>query len=274
MTKQGDAEKDYVLGTHDAEIQRLGLQHRVWRPRATQAWKRAGFTVGQTLLDIGCGPGYAAVDLAEIAGPAGRVVAMDRSRRFLDTLEAFARARGLTNIEIHEKDLDEAPIPVTRADGAWSRWVYAFVRDPRQLLERVGAALRPGGVMAMHEYVDYRSWRLSPSSEIFEEFVEQVMVSWRANGGEPDIGMELPHWLEQMDFDVEMRPIVEIARPGEFLWEWPQRFVDVGLERLVELGQMPASRAQEVKHVFAEATARPGAFLLTPAVIEVIARKR
>ena len=28
------AERDYVLGTHDDEIYRLGFQHRVWRPRA------------------------------------------------------------------------------------------------------------------------------------------------------------------------------------------------------------------------------------------------
>ena len=115
------SEKDYVLGTHDAEVERLGLQHRVWRPHASEAWKRAGFTPGQTLLDIGCGPGYASLDLAEIVGPKGRVIAFDRSRRFLDVLEAAARARSLSNIETHELDLDLNPLPNVRADGAWSR---------------------------------------------------------------------------------------------------------------------------------------------------------
>src|SRR2546426_12762513 len=101
-------EKDYVLGTHDDEIARLGLQHRVWRPRALDAWRRAGFTMGQTILDIGCGPGYATLDLAEIVGPAGRVVALDRSRRFLDVLEANRLQRGLENISVVEMELDEA----------------------------------------------------------------------------------------------------------------------------------------------------------------------
>ena len=189
------SEKDYVLGTHDAEIERLGLQHRVWLPRASAAWRRAGFTAGQTLLDVGCGPGYAALDLAGIVGPGGRVIALDRSRRFLDALEAAARARAVSNIEAYELDLDEQAIPVTGADGAWSRWVYAFVRRPRLLLERVVAALRPGGTMVLHEYVDYRAWRLSPRSDVFEGFVSEVMASWRADGGEPDIGLELPRWL-------------------------------------------------------------------------------
>lgn len=26
------ADRDYLLGTHDGELERLGLQHRVWRP--------------------------------------------------------------------------------------------------------------------------------------------------------------------------------------------------------------------------------------------------
>ena len=40
------AETDYVLGTHDDEIARLGLQHRVWRDAVTAAWQRAGITEG------------------------------------------------------------------------------------------------------------------------------------------------------------------------------------------------------------------------------------
>ena len=88
---QTTGERDYVLGTHDEELLRLGLQHRVWRPRALDAWRRAGFTVGQTLIDVGCGPGYAAVDLAEIVGPSGRIIALDRSQRFLAALQRLAR---------------------------------------------------------------------------------------------------------------------------------------------------------------------------------------
>jgi SAM-dependent methyltransferase len=87
------AERDYVLGTHDAELERLGLQHRLWRPRMLDAWRRAGSGAGQTVLDVGAGPGYAALDLAEIVGPTGRVLALERSRRFLGALAPHARPR-------------------------------------------------------------------------------------------------------------------------------------------------------------------------------------
>src|SRR5262245_37660573 len=73
----------YLLGTKDDEIERLGLQHRVWRPQVLACWRRAGITTGSRVLDLGAGPGFATVDLAEIVGPSGRVVAYERSPRFV-----------------------------------------------------------------------------------------------------------------------------------------------------------------------------------------------
>jgi SAM-dependent methyltransferase len=268
-------DKDYVLGTHDEEVTRLGLQHRVWRPRATDAWRRAGFTRGQTLLDVGCGPGYATTDLAGIVGATGRAIGVDRSRRFLDVAGARAHALGLGNVELHEQDLDERPLPVREVDGAWSRWVYAFVRNPRALLARVVEVLRTGGVIVAHEYADYRAWRLSPPAPEFEWFVDQVMASWREHGGEPDIGMQLPRWLAELGCEIrELRPLIEAPRPHDYVWQWPNAFVEVGLQRLVELGRVDRARADGVRRAFRDSQATPGAFQLTPTVLEVIAVKR
>ena len=268
MTK----ERDYVLGTHDDEIARLALQHRVWRPRALDAWRRAGFTVGQTVLDIGCGPGHAALDLAEIVGPRGRVLAFDRSRRFLDALSAAQRQRGLANISTFELDLDEEPLPAAGADAAWSRWVFAFMKRPRALLERVAGALRPGGTLVLHEYLHYATWRMTPRSAEFEEFVRTVIERWRASGGEPDVGLDLPRWLEELGFDLRsLTPIIDIVPASSFVWQWPRTFVDVGLRRLVELGDLGEERARAIADAFASGEAAPGTRMVTPAVLEIIA---
>lgn len=265
-------ERDYILGTHQAEVDRLGLQHRVWRSNALDAWRRAGFSPGQTILDIGCGPGHASLDLSGIAGPAGRVVAIDRSRRFLDTLNDQSTRLGLSNIESFELDLDEDPLPDVEADGAWSRWVFCFVRKPRLLLSKVHNALRPGGTFVMLEYIHYETWRLTPRSLAFEEFVTTVMRSWRANGGEPDIGLDLPIWLRQSGFRIQsLRPIVEVVGPGDYFWQWPKAFVEIGTERLVGTGHLTEDQAINVRASFAEAESNPQALVVTPAVIEIIA---
>src|SRR5262245_10538022 len=124
------ADDEYVLGTHDEEIARLRLQHDVWRVHARAAWQRAGFSSGHHIADIGCGPGFASLDLAAIVGETGRVTAIDRSRRFLDALTAAARSQRLSGIACLEHDLDQrVPLPVDAIDGAWVRWAFAFVRE-------------------------------------------------------------------------------------------------------------------------------------------------
>src|SRR5438477_6096377 len=98
-------EKDYVLGTHDEEVARLGLQHRVWRPIATDCWRRAGITIGSRVIDVGAGPGYATLDLAEIVGPTGEVLAIERSTRFLEVNRHACAARGLSQVRFQQADL-------------------------------------------------------------------------------------------------------------------------------------------------------------------------
>jgi SAM-dependent methyltransferase len=267
-------EADYVLGTHDEEIDRLGLQHRVWRPYVLAAWQRAGFSLGQTILDVGCGPGYASLDLAETVGSRGRVLSLDRSRRFLDVLEEASRARGLARvIQTFEVDLDEGPLPDVAAQGAWFRWVLAFVQRPRELLERVVRALEPGGRLVIFEYIDYATWRMAPRSAEHEEFVREVMTAWRASGGEPDIGLEVPRWLEELGCEViHLNPIMEVITPTDPMWLWPRRFIESGRRRMVELGRITPERAAEMDRAFEAMESAPGTRMITPAVIEIVAR--
>ena len=268
-------ERDYLLGTHDEELERLGLQHRVWRPRAADAWRRAGFTVGQTLLDVGCGPGFATLDLAEIVGPGGRVVAVDRSRRFLDALERACAARSLRNVAAFEQDLDEGALPAAGADGAWARWVFAFVQRPHDLLQRVAAALRPGGTLVLHEYFHYETWRFAPRCPEHEEFVGYVVAGWRASGGEPDVGLQLPRWLGELGFEVrELRPLVEVIDPASHVWQWPKSFVASALRRMVELGTLTAERAEALAQAMAACELTPHTWMVTPAVLEIVAVRR
>src|SRR6202051_3418624 len=124
------ADRDYVLGTHEQELARLGLQHRAWRPVALDCWQRAGITLGKRVLDVGAGPGYVAIDLANIVGPTGEVVALERSRNFVDAFREMVRSRSLANVQIHELDLMTDDLPAVDYDFAWCRWVVSFVDNP------------------------------------------------------------------------------------------------------------------------------------------------
>ena len=112
------------------ELARLGLQHRVWRSTALACWGPARITVGSRVLDVGAGPGFATVDLAEVVGPTGEVVAVERSARYAGHTAAACRARGLDHVRFDELDLMADPLPAEGLHAAWCRWVACFVPDP------------------------------------------------------------------------------------------------------------------------------------------------
>jgi SAM-dependent methyltransferase len=269
------ADADYVLGTHDEEISRLAIQHQAWRSRVLSVWQLAQFGPGQTLLDVGCGPGYASLDLARLVGAGGRVVALDRSRRFLDTLEALRLERGLQNISTQQVDLDHASWSTPPVDGAWCRWVLTFVSRPRAVIERAAAALKPGGVFVLHEYFDYATWRTVPQTDAMNEFVRAVVTSWRDAGGEPDIGLNLPQWLAECGLEIRsVRPIVEIIAPCDPLWVWLRTFLEYGRHRVAELGYLTRERSDAIWETFRRFEQSPGILMVTPGVIELVAVRR
>ena len=157
-----DHDADYVLGTHDEEVERLGLQHRVWRPVASDCWRRAGITIGSRVLDVGAGPGYATIDLAEIVGPTGEVLAVERSARFLEVAKRACAARGLSQVRFREADVVEDEIGPLNFDFAWCRWVACFVSSPAKLIANIAAALRTGGMAMFHEYSHYETFQFLP----------------------------------------------------------------------------------------------------------------
>lgn len=269
-----ERERDYVLGTDDQEIERLALQHLVWRPRMLDAWRRAGITRGSRVIDVGAGPGFATVDLAEIVGPAGDILAVERSSRFARAARDRCARRGAQNVRVAELDLMHDAIEARDVDAAWCRWVACFVTSPPTLVATIARALRRGGVAIFHEYADYASWRLMPGRGSFDAFVAEVMANWRHAGGEPDIGRALPSLLQASGFRVhDVLPLVFAVRPSDFIWQWPSAFVKSHLPRLVELGRRDTAWAGTVRHEFEEAERDPATVMLTPLVLEIVAEK-
>jgi len=265
-------EREYFLGTHDEELVRLGVQHRVWRPSVLDCWQRAGITTGWRVMDIGAGPGYATIDLAEIVGASGTVFAVERSARFLEALERERRRRELTNIRSREMDLGGDRLEESGLDATWCRWVACFVPSPEALVAQISGALRPGGVAIFHEYADYGAWRLAPRRPVFESFVETVISNWRRTGGEPDVGLALPQLLTRSGFTIrQARPLSFAVRPRDFMWQWPASFVYSHLDHLQAQGDADRQWIDSVRRDLDDAARTPETLMITPTVLEIIA---
>ena len=103
---------------------------------------------GDSVLDVGCGWGDTAIELARRVGPAGSVVGLDCCSAFLDAGRADAKAAGLTNLTFLEADVQAYPFRSVH-DFCFSRFGTQFFENPVAGLRNMRLALRPGGLMTM-----------------------------------------------------------------------------------------------------------------------------
>ena len=103
-----------------------------------------GLRAGDVVCDVGAGPGYFALRLAQAVGPEGRVHAIDAEPRMIELLRQRAAEAGVTNIHpLHASDgAALPPEPCKRI-----LIVNAFHHFPRgaEYLRALGQKLLPGG---------------------------------------------------------------------------------------------------------------------------------
>ena len=98
---------------------------------------------GDTVVDVGCGPGFFTLPLAEMVGETGRVVAVDLQSAMLDRVRTRAEHQGLLGrIDLHECPADTLDL-ATEADFVLAFWMVHEVPDSERFLAEVRGLLKP-----------------------------------------------------------------------------------------------------------------------------------
>jgi len=277
MTK-AMTQQPYVLGTGGDELERLSLQHSLWADTAHAAWRRAGIAIGQRVLDVGCGPGYAAFDLAQLVQRSGRVVAVDESEPFLKHVEQQAASRQLPHLSAHRGDAEALPALVGGEgpfDLAYARWVLCFVSDPERAVEGVAQLLKPGGRFVVHDYFNYASMTLAPRSPHHDRAVAATKLAWHERGGDPDVVERLPGMIDRAGLEVvHLACHQRTARAGESMFAWVDTWWHSFAPKLVDMGLLAATDCEALLAELASMRNDPQRFIHCPPVYEIIATKR
>jgi ubiquinone/menaquinone biosynthesis C-methylase UbiE len=106
---------------------------------------------GQLAIDLGCGPGFLTLPLAEMVGQTGSVIAVDVQQEMLDKLRIRAEKAGLlSRIRFHHSS-PEGPGILGPADFAVAFWMLHEVGDKAVFLRQVRDSLREGGQFLLVE---------------------------------------------------------------------------------------------------------------------------
>ena len=122
------------------------------RPFTERLLRDAGLRPGMRVLDVGCGTGDVALLAAELVGPTGRVIGVDRSPEVLET----ARARGVGVrglLEFREHDITTLGIDDEPFDAIVGRNVLMHQPDAVAAVRHLARLARPGGLVVFAEPV-------------------------------------------------------------------------------------------------------------------------
>jgi ubiquinone/menaquinone biosynthesis C-methylase UbiE len=131
-----------------------GLRHWLQSPQTTIA--RSGIRRGLKVLELGCGSGAFTTAASRATGESGVVYAVDLQRGMLRQLQRkLARRDGARSAPIHMLQAGAYRLPF--ADGsldlAYLVTVLPEIPDPGKALREVRRVLRPGGILAITEFL-------------------------------------------------------------------------------------------------------------------------
>jgi SAM-dependent methyltransferase len=186
----GDGDSGYQFGSGigEDEVARLELQGAALAPATRMILTEAGIRPGMRVLDLGCGAGDVTFVAADLVGPGGFVVGVDRSPQALARARLRAGQRGLAQVQFVEGDLGD-PAPGGPFDAIVERLVLWTVPDPAALLRRQATVLRPGGLVVPIEE-DLSTIRSLPETA-FGTQVKSWLVDAFAKAGMSMVGSRL-----------------------------------------------------------------------------------
>lgn len=136
---------DYALANAWQQArQRLALLESELDPATRRRIIDAGIGPGAHCLEIGAGGGSIARWLCQTVGPTGRVVATD-----IDP--GLVASDAPPGLEILQHDLTRDPLPAGAFDLVHARWLLHHLPDIDDAIERLSAALKPGGLLLVEE---------------------------------------------------------------------------------------------------------------------------
>ena len=182
----------YSHGHHESVLR----SHRWRTAENSAAYLLPHLNTGQTLLDVGCGPGNITMDLAARVAPGG-VRGIDAAADAIEAANAVNDHPDRVSFavdDVYALDALDASYDVVHAHQ-----VLQHLSDPVGALREMRRVLKPGGVVAVRDG-DYSCFSWAPLDPLLTRWNDLYHAIARHNRGEPDAGRFLLGWAQQAGF--------------------------------------------------------------------------
>jgi len=263
---------DYILGDSRIESARLARQAALWDPISHALFDRLRIRPGLRVLEIGPGRGSLHAELRRrLRGPAD---AVEHSATFASALQSACARDGFGEGTIWQCGLADADLPAGRYDVIFARWVFLFLPDVPRHLKRLVRALKPGGRLAVQDYLR-DTLSMVPRPTDWDAFLDADRAFFATQGGDVNIGAHLPTLARAAGLLVEeASPTIKTGGPGSREWRWMSDYFLGVLDRYATLGPLSKKAAARLRAEWLAAAREKSSLIVAPAVLDVVARKK
>ncbi|MCC6887792.1 MAG: methyltransferase domain-containing protein [Hyphomicrobiales bacterium] len=259
----------YPLENRAGEIERLRIQAEAMAPETASLLDRIGVAPGWHCLDLGCGPGGITSLLSPRVGPAGRVVGLDRDRRFL----AHARAGAPANVEFRQGDAYGSDLPDASFDLVHMRFIASTAGDPDRLLREAIRLARPGGVVALQE-PDGSTLNCDPPHPAWERLKAALLGAFAGVGADLTLARRLYRLAREAGLvEVQYRPFLLAVRSVDPLVDYLPSTVESLRGTVLRLGLLSAAELTEALAACRAHLREPGTVFTMYTVAQVWGRR-
>jgi len=176
---------------------------------------------GERVLDIGSGPGFLALSIAEKTGSTGVVRGIDVSKPMIELARDYCADQPWTDFS--QADATNLPFPDNSFDAAVSTQVLEYVRDVDRALAEMYRVVRPAGrVVIVDTDWDSIVWHSSD-----RELMNRVLAAWEEHAADPYLPRTLVDKLIRAGFCMESQEVIPLFNPSFDPDTYSNRIIDL-----------------------------------------------
>lgn len=184
---------------------------------------------GEFVLDVGCGTGLLAYDMATLVGAGGRVAGVDVSKDMLVLAER--RCADLPQVHLKQSKAEDLPEGDESFDAVTCVQVLLYLSDVPAALAEMHRVLKPGGRIAIIE----TDWRGMVLNSFDDSLTRKMIAAWDDVVSSPNLPVRLGPLIKAHGFsavNVDAIPIVNAScTPGNFSSELLEQFARYAREQ-------------------------------------------